>query len=116
MQPDEFRKAGETIAALEVEPGLRDWRAALACALEMPLSEVESYASGERRVPKELGQRMGKLLEELGRHMSEPGRLAAQIRRRNDADRSHRSSEERQHGPLTPPEAEVGEVGDDEAP
>ena len=74
----------------------------------MPLAEIESYARGERQPPKELGQRVGVLLGELGRRMSEPGRLAQQIQRRNQTDGSDRSSEERQHGPLTPPEAKGG--------
>lgn len=116
MQPDEFRKAGETIVALESGPGLRDWRDALARSLDLSSPEIESYASGERAVPKELGQRVGKLLEELGRRMSEPGRFTAQIQRRNDAGGSERTGEERQHGPLTPAEAEAGEIEGDKAP
>lgn len=114
MQPDELRKAGEAIAALEAEPGLRDWRDALARSLDVPLADIESYAKGERRVPKELGQQVSKILEELGRRMSEPDRLLPQIQRRNQTVGSDRSSEERQHGPLTPPEAEGGES--DKAP
>ena len=77
----------------------------------MPLEEIESYARGERRPPKELGQRVGVILEELGRRMSEPGRLTQHVQRRNETDGSNRSSEERQHGPLTPAEAEGSEGG-----
>ena len=115
MQPGELRKAGEMIVALKAEPGLRDWRDALARSLGVPLAEIESYASGERRVPKELGQHIGKILEELGRRMSEPHRLLQQVQRRNQTEGSDRTSEERQHGPLTPPEAE-GPQRDDEEP
>lgn len=108
MQPAELRSAGETIAALEPDPNVHDWREALARGLNAPLAEIESYARGERPVPAELGQRIAQLLQELGRRMSEPGRLMEHARRRNETTGSDRSAEERQQGPLSP-----AETGDD---
>jgi hypothetical protein len=106
MQPDAFRRAGEAMAALDGAAGARDWPQALARHLGLPLADIESYARGERRIPKEVGQRAGQVLEELGRRMSEPGRLLGQIAERNAPTGSSRSGEERQHGPQSPPEAD----------
>lgn len=108
MQPDELRQAGETAAALAPDPSLRDWREALARGLDVPLAEIERYARGEPPVPAELGQRIARLLQALGRRMSEPGRLLGQAQRRNETGASDRSDEERQHGPLSPAEAGSG--------
>ena len=108
MRPEELRTAGETIVALRADPQLRDWREGLAQGLGVPRAEIESYASGDRPLPPELGRRIGRLLEELGRNMSTPGRLTGEIQRRNNVSGSDRSDEERQHGPLSPAEAESG--------
>lgn len=109
MKPEEIRTAGETVVALSPDPDLRDWRDALAQGLGVPRAEIESYASGERRLPPELGQRIGKLLQELGRRMSEPGRLAGRVRRRNE-NRNPASVDD--GGPVPPVEAEGGVVPD----
>lgn len=108
MQPTAWRAGGEALAALAADPNLRDWRAALAHFLDLPMAQVQRYAEGTEPIPGATGERLSAALQQLGRRMSEPGRLADQVQRRNEVGDSDRSSEERQHGPLSPPEAADG--------